>query len=84
MLQYLSEVPVNAHSFLHGLFAFVEARLCVVVVVNVSYTAVVVVFVGFDAPNVQLTGSSKISVLTTKRYRLGTTGINYFATFQTN
>ncbi len=51
---YLSEVPVNPHSFLQRLFAVVKARLSLCFA-DISYTAVVIVLVGLDATNVELT-----------------------------
>lgn len=77
MLWYLSKVPVNPHSFLHGLFAVVETRLDLVFA-GVSQTAVVIVYVGLDAANVQLTSRSIISVLKiiSIKIQIGTTGTN--------
>ena len=85
MLLYLSEVPVNPHSFLHSLSAVEKTRLGFIFADN-SYAAVVTVFVGLDAADVELTSRVVISVLKYKRKHLptifGTTGKSYQLTFQ--
>ena len=74
---YLSEVPVNSHSFLDSLFAVEKTRLGFIFA-HYTYAAVVTVFVGLDAADVELTIRTVISVLKYKRKRsptiLGTTG----------
>lgn len=79
--QYLCEVPVNPHAFLHGLSAVVKARLGFLRA-DISYTAVVVVFVGLYASNVKLTSTSVIGVLQKTR-KLGTGSENKDVLFTT-
>lgn len=67
IMQYLTKVPVNPHSFLHGFFAVVESRYGFFVA-DIGYTAVVVVFVGLDATDVQLTITSIVSDLKNKKH----------------
>lgn len=62
LLPYLSEVPVDAHPFLHGLFAVVEARLAFFLA-GISQAAVVVVLVRLDAADVELTTRTIVSEL---------------------
>lgn len=62
VLQYLTKVPVNPHSFLHSFFTVVETRHGFFVA-DIGYAAVVVIFVGLDAANVELTSGSIESVL---------------------
>lgn len=59
---YLSEVPVDPQAFPRGLFAVVQAGLRTRRSL-VGQTAVVVVFVGLDAADVELAGASVISEL---------------------
>lgn len=66
ILQYLTKVPVDPHSFLNGFFAVVETRHSFFVA-DIGDTAVVVVFVGLDAADVELTRSSIESVLQNKK-----------------
>lgn len=64
--RYLGEVPVDPHAFLCGLFAVVQARLSFCGA-GVGYTAVVVVFVGLNATDVELASASVISKLQNQR-----------------
>lgn len=65
-MQYLTKVPVNPHSFLHSFFAVVETRHGFFVA-DIGHTAVVVIYVGLDTANVELTSGSIESVLKNKK-----------------